>query len=469
MNKETIIHLYHTNDIHSHFENWPRISRFVQEEKKRRQKAGESVFTLDIGDHVDRFHRITEATNGQGNTKLLNEALYDYVTIGNNEGITLAKDHLEHLYGEANFEVLVANLFERDGTRPDWAKPYTLHTTTEGIMVAFIGLTVAYPDFYEMLGWHIEDPMIHLESILAEVKDKAHITVVLSHLGKSADEYMAKNYDIDVILGAHTHHLFERSVLVNGTLLCCCEKWGRYVGHVQLTVDKETGQVLKKDGRAIKTERLSAYSKPLSTIEMLQEESKSIMAEPVIELKEPLPIDWFKETPFASMLASALKEWCNAEVGMVNAGVLLEGLKEGIVTRGDIHRICPHPINPCALQVSGKVLREVILKARRPNMEQLEVKGLGFRGKVMGKMIYDGLEVIPDKIPGNKILLEDVLINGESLELERIYTVGTIDMFTFGYLYPELSTLSEKQYYMPELLRDVLMEMLITHNSSIKL
>ncbi|MBO1581996.1 bifunctional metallophosphatase/5'-nucleotidase [Bacillus sp. XF8] len=463
------MHLYHTNDIHSHFENWPQISRFVQEEKKHRQKAGESVFTLDIGDHVDRFHRITEATNGQGNTKLLNEALYDYVTIGNNEGITLAKEHLDHLYDEANFEVLLANLFEKDGTRPTWAKPYKLHTNADGITIAFIGLTVAYPDFYEMLGWHIEDPITHLEVILEDVKEKADVTVVLSHLGKNADEYMAEHYDIDVILGAHTHHLFEHGVLVNETLLCCGEKWGRYVGHVQLTVDKETKQIVKKDGRALCTKELKVSGEALPTIEVLEEESKRIMAEPIIELKEPLPIDWFKETTFSSMLASALKEWCNAEVGMVNAGVLLEGLKEGIVTRGDIHRICPHPINPCALKVKGKTLREVILKARRPNMEGLEVKGLGFRGKVMGKMIYDGIEVIPDTIPGNKILLKDVLINGESLELNRVYTVGTIDMFTFGYLYPELSTLSEKQYYMPELLRDVLTEMLITYTSSIKL
>ncbi|WP_306474131.1 bifunctional metallophosphatase/5'-nucleotidase [Bacillus pseudomycoides] len=469
INKETIIHLYHTNDIHSHFENWPQISRFVQEEKKRRQKAGESVFTLDIGDHVDRFHRITEATNGKGNTKLLNEALYDYVTIGNNEGITLAKEHLGHLYDEANFEVLVANLFERDGTCPNWVKPYKLHTTADGVTIAFIGLTVAYPEFYEMLDWHIEDPIAHLEVILEEVKEKADVTVVLSHLGKNADEYMAEHYDIDVILGAHTHHLFERGVLVNGTLLCCGEKWGHYVGHVQLTVDLETKRVTEKDGRAIRTNRLSAYGESLPTIEALEKESELIMADPIVELKEPLPIDWFQETQISRMLASALKKWCNAEIGMVNAGVLLEGLEEGIVTRGDIHRICPHPINPCALKVKGKTLRDVILKARRSNMEQLEVKGLGFRGKVMGKMIYDGLEVTLDTIPGNKILLEDVLINGESLELERIYTVGTIDMFTFGYLYPELSTLSEKQYYMPELLRDVLTEMLITYTSSIKL
>ncbi|WP_082245993.1 bifunctional metallophosphatase/5'-nucleotidase [Bacillus gaemokensis] len=464
-----MLHLYHTNDIHSHFENWPQISRFVLEEKKRRQAAGEAVFTLDIGDHVDRFHRITEATNGRGNTKLLNEALYDYVTIGNNEGITLAKEHLDHLYDEAKFEVLVANLFETNGMRPKWAEAYTLHTTADGITIAFIGLTVAYPEFYEMLDWHIEDPIEHLELILEEVKEQADVTVVLSHLGKNADEYMAEHYDIDVILGAHTHHLFEHGVLMNGTLLCCGEKWGHYVGHVQLTVDRETKKVVKKDGRAIATKSLKVSGDALPTIEALQEESKKIMEEPIIDLKEPLPIDWFQETTFSSMLASALKRWCNAEIGMVNAGVLLDGLEEGIVTRGDIHRVCPHPINPCALQMKGKTLREVILKARRPNMEQLEVKGLGFRGKVMGKMIYAGVEVIPDTIPGNKILLEDVLINGESLELDRIYTVGTIDMFTFGYLYPELSTLSEKQYYMPELLRDVLMEMLITYTSSIKL
>lgn len=202
--------------------------------------------TVDIGDHVHRFHSISEATNGLGNTKLLNEALYDYVTIGNNEGITLAKEHLNRLYDDAGFEVLVANLFENEGVRPEWAKPYKLHTTTDGITIAFIGLTVAYPEFYQMLDWHIEDPIEHLESILEEVKDEAHITVVLSHLGKSMDEHMAEHYDIDVILGAHTHHLFERGVLMNHTLLCCCEKWGRYVGHVQLTVDKEAKKLLKK-------------------------------------------------------------------------------------------------------------------------------------------------------------------------------------------------------------------------------
>ncbi|MEI4801375.1 bifunctional UDP-sugar hydrolase/5'-nucleotidase [Bacillus sp. FJAT-51639] len=463
------MHLYHTNDIHSHFENWPQISRFVLEEKKRRLATGEAVFTLDIGDHVDRFHMISEATSGKGNVQLLNEALYDYVTIGNNEGITLANEQLDHLYDDANFEVLVANLFKKDQTRPKWVKPYVLQTLDNGITVAFIGLTVAYPDFYAKLDWHIEDPFLHLETILEEVRSQVDVIVVLSHLGKNADEYMAEHYDLDVILGAHTHHLFERGVLVNGTLLCCGEKWGHYVGHVQITVDLETKKVMKKDGRAISTKRLGAYGERHALLEELEQDSNLIMTEPVVTLKESLEMNWFQETKLAHMLAESLKEWCDAEIGMVNAGVLLEGLQEGVVTRGDIHRICPHPINPCRLQMKGKTLRDVILKARRPNMEQLEVKGLGFRGKVMGKMIYAGVEVVPDTIPGNKTLLEDVIINGESLDLERIYTVGTIDMFTFGYLYPELAVVSEKEYYMPELLRDVLTNTLLTYASSVKL
>ena len=46
---------------------------------------------FDIGDYVDRSHPFTEGTIGKGNTQLLNEAGYDAVTIGNNEGITMSK------------------------------------------------------------------------------------------------------------------------------------------------------------------------------------------------------------------------------------------------------------------------------------------------------------------------------------------------------------------------------------------
>ena len=67
------IHIYHTNDIHSHFENWPRISGYLREESKRLEQENETVFSFDIGDACDRVHPSTEATDGTANILLLNE------------------------------------------------------------------------------------------------------------------------------------------------------------------------------------------------------------------------------------------------------------------------------------------------------------------------------------------------------------------------------------------------------------
>ena len=58
------------------------------------EKREKRVYLFDIGDHVDRSHSFTEGTQGKGNIKLLNEAGYDAVTIGNNEGITMSKESL---------------------------------------------------------------------------------------------------------------------------------------------------------------------------------------------------------------------------------------------------------------------------------------------------------------------------------------------------------------------------------------
>ncbi|MEG2603235.1 MAG: metallophosphoesterase, partial [Carnobacterium sp.] len=79
------VHIYHTNDLHSHFENWPRIEAYLAQQQKAHQEQKENVFTFDIGDACDRVHPLTEATDGQANIQLLNEGHYDAVTVGNNE------------------------------------------------------------------------------------------------------------------------------------------------------------------------------------------------------------------------------------------------------------------------------------------------------------------------------------------------------------------------------------------------
>jgi 5'-nucleotidase len=86
----------------------------------------------------------------------------------------------------------------------------------------------------------------------------------------------------------------------------------------------------------------------------------------------------------------------------------------------------------------------------------LEFKGFGFRGKVMGQMVYDGVELEIETSKDGSEHIRHIMINGKPLNPDQLYDVATIDMFTIGNFYPQIQRASKKEYYMPEFLRDVL-------------
>lgn len=410
---------------------------------------------LDIGDFIDRFHPITEASDGKANIALLNDAAYDAVTIGNNEGITLSHEQLDKLYEHATFPVLVANVFYQNGERPSWMKPYIIMTFGRA-RIALIGVTVPFQTFYELLGWRVADPFTTVAQLIDELSTKVDAIILLSHLGISDDEKMADMFpQLTAILGGHTHHVFECGKRVNQTLLCGAGKFAHYVGCVTLTVDTKSRKVdahaYVKHIDALEQECIETKQK----LHHMVEQATNALAQPIVYLPETLHIDWFSPSPFASLLARALNEWCEGDVAMVNSGVLLASLPKGVITRGDIHRICPHPINPCKVYLRGSELKEVILQAETEQMKQLRVKGFGFRGEVMGQMAYDRITIEKEQLIDGQEHVRRIFIHDQPIDEQKTYAVATIDMFTFGHLYPEIYR-AKKQYYMPEMLRDVL-------------
>ncbi|TKM70868.1 bifunctional metallophosphatase/5'-nucleotidase, partial [Enterococcus faecalis] len=84
----------------------------------------------------------------------MNTLAYDLVTIGNNEGIGISKKQLEHLYDQATFEVVLANLeAPKTQTLPDFCQAYKIMTTKEGPKLGSIGLTAPFPLTYNPNGW----------------------------------------------------------------------------------------------------------------------------------------------------------------------------------------------------------------------------------------------------------------------------------------------------------------------------
>ncbi|MCZ0703263.1 2',3'-cyclic-nucleotide 2'-phosphodiesterase (5'-nucleotidase family) [Natronobacillus azotifigens] len=454
--KENIF-VYFTSDLHSHFENWPKIMQYLSQKKEDRLRNNEAYFLFDNGDHLDRVHPITEASLGKDNVALLNQANYDAITLGNNEGITLDYQDLFHLYDEAEFTVVCANLSSKNGVDPPWLKKSTILKTPSGIKVGLMGLTAPFYPFYNPLGWDIEDPMLVLEREIVTLKENADIVILLSHLGIDQDEDIANHFPmIDVIIGGHTHHLFRDTEQCNETVLTAAGKYGHYVGEIMFTWDHKSKELKHTEAHTVNIDHLEEDQQSRNVIEDQYKLARKVLSQPVASLSAPLEVDWFKETSIIHQLAKTLQTWTSADIAMMNAGMLLDSLPAGVVTRYDIHRICPHPINPCVVQLTGEKLLEVIRESITKRYINTKVKGFGFRGKIIGKMIFVGVEISTVLDENGEVHLESVKYNGEELYLDRIYTIATPDMFTFGHLSTEISRAKSKKFYMPEFIRDLL-------------
>ncbi|MEH6944433.1 bifunctional metallophosphatase/5'-nucleotidase [Bacillus sp. JJ722] len=444
---EEKIHLYHINDLHSHFEHWQRIEHFIHDRKAWHSDVGEETIVVDIGDHADRFHPYTEASSGKGNVELLNQLGCQFATIGNNEGITFPYEALNHLYDDAEFKVVLANLYDKNEQRPKWALPYSIHTTNKGTRIAFIGATAYFRLFYESLGWNIKEPLEEIRQVVRKVKDHSDMLVLLSHLGLEYDELLANEIpELNLIFGGHTHHILHEGKYVNDTLLCGAGKWGTYVGHVEITVDKNK-KILQSEARLYNMNEQNLVQGEKEFGAKLYKEGKEKMTQQVCQLPDKLVVDWFKETPLVELLCRTLKEWCDADCAFLNAGLLLDELDAGPVTLYDLHRICPHPINPCVIEIKGSELKEVIIQSTDPTWPHMQIKGFGFRGNVLGTMVYSDITMNSH---------HEIWIGNDKLDTKRTYRLAIPDMFTFGFFFPAIKRSEKKAYYLPEFLRDLL-------------
>ncbi|MVP00850.1 bifunctional metallophosphatase/5'-nucleotidase [Paenibacillus lutrae] len=452
------LRILHTNDLHSHFEQMPKIASCFKELKRR--YAGEAILTLDIGDHMDRMRLETEGTNGSANIEVMNATGYEAMVPGNNEGLTYDHESLRELFEKhALFPVIGSNIEDTlTGKTPGWMLPYHLIRKGE-LTVGLIGLTVAFTDYYQLLGWDVRDPMESAAWWVDKLRPQCDVLIVLSHLGIRYDERLAEEIDgIDVILGAHTHHLLEEPLLIRNTLVCAAGKYGNYAGEVKVEVDLTQRRILRMSGRV---HPMSEWEDDPVIHEILSrnmELGRRALDIHVAELAGPLELDWYRESALGNLLASALRRWMSAEIGLVNAGQLLRGLAAGPVTLGHLLAICPGPINPCRVKLAGDKLRQALEESLLPEFQEKPIRGYGFRGEVLGMLCIDGMTVRydPEGEPMNRIT--EAFIGDEPLEDRRIYSVGMIDMFTFGVGYMSLSEGSDVEYLLPELLRDILRE-----------
>ncbi|USG66775.1 bifunctional metallophosphatase/5'-nucleotidase [Brevibacillus ruminantium] len=452
------LHILHTNDVHSRFSSMPHIASCLRQHRDRWEALGEHVLTVDIGDHADRMDVRTEATWGQLNVEVLNRSGYQYVTIGNNEGITLPKARLDALYERAGFTVVLGNMVDADtGKVPRWAVTQAIHEW-EDLRVGILGVTAPFVQFYQLLGWETKAPFELLREQIAALRSSVDLVILLSHLGYPEDCRLAQEIEgVDIILGAHTHHQLAHGERVKETLIAQTGMLGTNVGHIRLVWDREAHKVQEASAELFPSTEYPADPDLSAYLAQEQKNTERLLERTAVRLSVELSNSWTEETSFGSALAASLRQWTQAEVGLANNGLLLTPLS-GEVSYGDLLRCLPHPINPCAVSLTGEQLSRVLMQSIQPQVIQRELRGFGFRGKVTGWMGIDGLQVWYEA--GEQPRIARIEVNGELIDSQRCYRVGTIDMFMFNRLFPDLAEGTQIHYYLPELLREILAQTL---------
>ncbi|HAP5478993.1 TPA: bifunctional metallophosphatase/5'-nucleotidase [Enterococcus faecalis] len=451
--------LFHTNDLHSHFENWPKIRRLVKAKRSLYQKEGKTVVTIDLGDFSDRCHPLTEATDGRANVAIMNTLAYDLVTIGNNEGIGNSKKQLEHLYDQATFEVVLANLEDpKTQTLPDFCQAYKIMTTKEGTKLGFIGLTAPFPLTYNPNGWTIKQVEAVLPQLITEVAPQCDVLILLSHLGIDTDFMIAANYpEIQVILGSHTHHLFKDGEKINHVQLAAAGKYGQYIGEVHLFVDADTKQVTSY-AKTIETASLEEQATDVKEIAgYLTEGHRLLQAQQIAQIPETLSTDLRQPHAFITVALKALKEAGQTEAAVLNNGLFLADLPEGIINADQLHEALPHPMHLIKVTLKGSDMSRLIreMEKSRQFLRKFPIRGMGFRGKIFGELCYDGIRFERNS--------QTVFWQGKPIQPEQKYTLTTVDHFQFVPFFPTIELVGEVEFLFPDVLRTVVANYLHAH------
>ncbi|OTP11438.1 Ser/Thr protein phosphatase [Enterococcus sp. 10A9_DIV0425] len=451
--------LLHTNDLHSHLENWPRIRRFLEQKKRENEKkATTTTITVDLGDFVDRWHPLSEATNGQANVELMNQIGYDAATIGNNEGVGNSKDELNHLYDYANFDVLLDNLFDENTLQPPkWAKPYKIIETKQQTKIGLIAFTAPFPLTYSPNGWDIRQPYEILPELVENLRPKVDVLVLMSHLGIQDDLQIAEEIPaIDVILGSHTHHLFKEGKVVNQVQLAAAGKYGQYVGEVHLTLENK--KIVKHKAKAIPTESMTAFTEDKEEILAYQQRGHELLEQKkVANLPFALSLDIFDEHSFIQVALEAVKERGQTEGAILNSGLFLSAIPKGLVDQDQLHSALPHPMHLIKVSLKGVDLIRLILEIEKNRLflRNFPMRGMGFRGEIFGQIVYSGITY--DSINHQVFWLN------QPIEAERIYSLTTVDHLMFVPFFPTIEIAGNNEFLFPEFIRTVVGDYLNAH------
>lgn len=414
--------ILHTNDTHGHIWGSSRVGSaahragLIGQIRQQVAEAGGVSITLDAGD-VRTGTLCSDQNVSRPDFEAMEVMGYDAMVVGNHEfdqPLELTLEQRER----SEFPFLGANVVRAESGEPLFT-PFVVIERGE-LRIAVLGLVTTETNTTSA---HGGDPGIRFLSPtetarrwIPELRQRAHVVIVLSHLGQDVDQRLAQEVEgIDVIIGGHSHDVIPQPYMVGRTVIAQAGSGGRFLGRVDLTVgpegvslrggellritpelpaDPEVGAVLDRWACAETTETVTTLDQPITSEPLAGPGTSSVLS---------------------NLIADAFREIAETDLALMNQGGIRADLEAGPVTLADIHEVLPFENALVVVRVTGAQLLEI---ARSIRARGREGRGIIYTS---GMVFVFG--------PGEEVR---VLIDGQPVEPERELTMALSDFLADG-------------------------------------
>ena len=393
----------------------PYLATKVHELRKEKP-----TLLLSAGDMI-QGNNWANLFQGESVIEWMNEMRFDAMVLGNHE-FDFGQEVLKKRISEARFSVLGANI---EGL--DHLKPYVIKEL-KGIKVAIIGIVTedvplsTHPRNVASL--RFLSPIETVGKYIEELKKKADVMVVLSHIGHPADRSLAQRVKgINVIVGGHSHTKITKPVSIGNMIIVQAWEHGKALGVLDLTV--KDGKIIGFEGHLeeIKPEKGREDRATLAIVKKYKERVDAVLNERIGEAELDLDGENVRkrETNLGNFIADIMRRASGADITLINGGGIRTSIKKGEVKVKDVYSVLPFDNYIVAIKLTGKQIREALEhgvsvvedgEGRFP-----QISGLTFK--------YSPSEKRGSRIKG-------ISVAGHPINPDKEYVVATNDFMAVG-------------------------------------
>lgn len=439
--------------------------------KEEAEQDAAAVTLVDVGDAL-QGSILCSQSEGSEVLSLMNEVGYDYQVFGNHEfdyGMETAQSFIDQSDAEylgVNFKDLTAD----EEVFPPYAiQEYTIDSQT--VRIGYVGILTpesiakGTPKYFQdedgnfIYSLEADTNEQFYETIQnavdSAIAEGADYIIALGHLGNtgvtegwSSRDVIQNTSGIDVFLDGHAHSVIESEEVADknedNVLLTAVGTKLQNLGALVITIGDDGS--LQASSHLIntvsETEKASESYQSLDTaVKELEDKYSYLMVEEGntaydLCIYDPVSEDRLirvQETNLGDYIADAYREGLNADIGIINGGSVRADIEAGDITFLDITNVLPYTGTVDKIKASGQVILDCLEMGSRLYPEEsggfIQVSGMTYTiDSEIPTSVETDAQGMFVKVNGD-YRVQNVKVNGEDLDLEKIYTVAISDYY----------------------------------------